>query len=117
MSLGLHSPRWQSPQVLQGHTQTAADDVFSFAIVLFEIASMRLPYEDMNDFQVLHQVVYEHARPELPESCCQINFTGFASFCSLMEECWAQEQEHRPSFQNISDRLSHLYQVALKQKA
>lgn len=117
MSLGLHSPRWQSPQVLQGHSQTAADDVYSFGIVLYEIASLQLPFEDLNDFQVLHQVVYEHVRPELPGTCCLANYNGFADFCNLMRECWAQEREDRPSFTDVSDRLSHLYQLALEQKA
>lgn len=39
------SPLWMAPEVLLGETPTTAADVFSFAVVMYEIFARRQPYE------------------------------------------------------------------------
>ena len=51
---GLLNPRWLAPEVLTGHSATAASDVFSFGVVLWELLTWQLPWdsEGKNAFQV-----------------------------------------------------------------
>lgn len=48
------NPRWLAPEVLQGGSATAASDVFSFGILLWELLSWRVPWSGMNPFQASH---------------------------------------------------------------
>jgi serine/threonine protein kinase len=54
---GLLNPRWLAPEVLMGHSATAASDVFSFGVVLWELLTWQLPWdsEGKNAFQVRAQ--------------------------------------------------------------
>ena len=45
-------PLLQAPEVLTGAHATAASDVFSFGVVLWELITLTLPWEGCNPFQV-----------------------------------------------------------------
>ena len=47
-------------------------DLYSFGIVLYEMITNKIPFEYMNQMQVLKEVAMYHTRPEIPESCPQI---------------------------------------------
>ncbi len=37
---------WNAPEVLQGKAATAASDIYSFAMICWEVVTRRLPYSD-----------------------------------------------------------------------
>lgn len=41
------TPFWMAPEAIRGETPTTASDVYSFAIVMYEIFSEKTPYEGM----------------------------------------------------------------------
>lgn len=46
------NPRWSAPEVLRNSAVSLSADVFSFAIVMWEILTWQQPYEDMMSVQV-----------------------------------------------------------------
>jgi serine/threonine-protein kinase len=66
--------RYMSPEQAQGMEADARSDIFSFGVVLFELASARLPFEAENDAALLVKIVSSPApplravRPDVPEA-------------------------------------------------
>jgi hypothetical protein len=46
------NPRWSAPEVLRNSVVSLSADVFSFAVVMWEILTWQQPYEDMMSVQV-----------------------------------------------------------------
>ena len=66
------SPLWIAPEILRGKhgraTYGLAADVFSTAIVIWQILSLQKLYEDIPIFNVLRDVETNHLRPKIPQS-------------------------------------------------
>jgi serine/threonine protein kinase len=78
-----------------------ASDVFSFALILFEILVGRPPLpESLNHWQIAWRIVRDE-RPEIPE------FVRLPAR-ALIEDCWAIDPDDRPTFDEIVDRLAEM---------
>jgi serine/threonine protein kinase len=63
---------WMAPEVLAGKPYTIKADIYSYAIVLWEIITRRKPYEDMDPRRIMHLVLNLNQRPEqtsIPFDC------------------------------------------------
>ncbi|EGC40296.1 hypothetical protein DICPUDRAFT_25383 [Dictyostelium purpureum] len=92
------TPCWTAPEVLRNDAYTEKADVFSFAIVLWEIVTREDPYQGMPTFQIVISVGQHKLRPIVPP---QVS----APFTRLITECWSEDPQQRPSFQEIVKRL------------
>ena len=101
---GLHSPRWMAPEVLQSAAYTRASDVYSFAVVLWELRSLQVPWAQVGQWQVMHAVVEEGQRPDLDEVPTP-TFSSLSQYDALIRDGWAQESSERPAFEEIITRL------------
>lgn len=86
--------RWMAPEMLSKKPYTRKVDVYSFGIVLWELLTGHLPYEDMGAVQAAFCVVHENTRPPIPPDCP-------ALLKDLMCRCWTTEPEERPEFWEI----------------
>jgi len=94
---------WTAPEVLRGATCNEESDVYSYAMVLFEVICREIPFEDHEPADV-PRLVIQGARPDLeavPPDCPQ-------AFSGLMTMCWAQDPKQRPSFANVLEHLASL---------
>lgn len=68
----LGTPAYMAPELLAGHVATAATDLYSLGVVLFELLAGRRPHQSSSMGELLRQVARETApdirglRPELP---------------------------------------------------
>ncbi|KAI7836883.1 hypothetical protein COHA_009215 [Chlorella ohadii] len=106
--------RVKAPEVLEGGAATAASDVFSFGMVLFELLTWRLPWNfvDMSPFKV-GATVRQGGRPVVPQREAlpgpdTAGWAGLDGYLQLMRDCWAQQPEDRPGFDQVVSRLREL---------
>ncbi|XP_025153401.1 atrial natriuretic peptide receptor 1 [Harpegnathos saltator] len=98
---------WIAPELLPltvtpGSVATQKGDVYSFAIILEEIVVRSGPYEVARTFMTAQEIVSKVSasenpplRPEVAPKDCP------ADILSLMERCWHEIPEERPSFHMI----------------
>ncbi|TDH68221.1 hypothetical protein CCR75_004487 [Bremia lactucae] len=95
--------RWNAPEILQDPHNcrySRATDMYSFGMVLWEIASDgAVPFGDTKfDFEVREKVLKEQ-RPPIGLRCPQ-------RFTQLIEDCWAQKSVLRPSAPQAAEILN-----------
>mmetsp|Transcript_34722 Transcript_34722/g.81070 ORF Transcript_34722/g.81070 Transcript_34722/m.81070 type:complete len:318 (-) Transcript_34722:16-969(-) len=92
--------RWMAPEVLTGSYDMKVD-VYSFAMVLFEIVSRELPFENYEDDQQIREFTRAGGRPEqeaIRPDCPQ-------TLIDLMKDCWQHAAVDRPDFEAVLSRL------------
>uniref|UniRef100_A0A1A7WPP4 Tyrosine-protein kinase receptor n=1 Tax=Iconisemion striatum TaxID=60296 RepID=A0A1A7WPP4_9TELE len=95
---GLLPVRWMSPESLKDGVFTTNSDVWSFGVVLWEIATLaEQPYQGLSNEQVL-RFVMEGGLLEKPQNCPDMLF-------ELMRMCWQYNPKMRPSFVEIIGSL------------
>jgi serine/threonine protein kinase len=87
--------QWMAPEVINGFKYTEKADVFSFGIILWELATRKPPYYGIDGQVVSQRVVKEGLRPKISEK------EAPGPFLDLMKRCWHEDQERRPSFGEI----------------
>lgn len=93
-----------APEVVLHQPYTEKADVYSFGIMLWQMARDRVPFKGYDRDEFLKQVVYNHERPKLDKS-----WPG--GFSALLRQCWATEPFLRPSFTTIVMELNKLLAV------
>ncbi|XP_039071385.1 serine/threonine-protein kinase STY46-like isoform X1 [Hibiscus syriacus] len=92
--------RWMAPEVINHQPYDQKADVFSFAIVLWELVTAKVPYDTMTPLQAALGV-RQGLRPELPEN-------AHPKLLDLMKRCWEAAPDKRPSFSEIRAELETL---------
>ena len=94
--------RWSAPEVIRENVYYPASDVWSYGIVLWEMANpTKIPYQDVQDYAVGQQVAdgeptRHHKIPSIyPDTLKRI-----------MLACWQFRPDKRPSFQYITALLT-----------
>lgn len=95
-------PYWKSPEDLGGTTSSKGKgDIYSYAMILFEVICREIPFEDEEPW-ALGRLVVQGARPDMeavPPDCPEV-------FRNLMIMCWDHDAEKRPSFELCSSVLA-----------
>ncbi|XP_042436141.1 serine/threonine/tyrosine-protein kinase HT1-like [Zingiber officinale] len=86
--------RWMAPEMIKEKSHTRKVDVYSFGIVLWELLTALVPFNDMTPEQAAYAVAHKNARPPLPASCP-------LAFSHLTNRCWARNPDRRPQFDEI----------------
>lgn len=87
-----------APEVWEEFRYTTACDVYSYAMIVYKVFTGLKPFNKINLFTI-GSTVKEGARPSfdsvsIPES-----------YKTLIESCWAQKPEDRPTFEQIVNDL------------
>ncbi|KAK9152779.1 hypothetical protein Sjap_000259 [Stephania japonica] len=86
--------RWMAPEMIKHKPYGRKVDVYSFGLVLWEMAAGTIPYEDMTPVQAAFAVVNKNLRPIFPEDCPPV-------LRALIEQCWSLLPEKRSEFWQI----------------
>ncbi|RWW12634.1 hypothetical protein GW17_00023691 [Ensete ventricosum] len=90
--------RWMAPEVIEHKPYDHKADVFSFAIVMWELLTAKLPYEYLTPLQAAVGVVQKGLRPTIPKNT-------HPKLAELLEKCWQQDPAVRPDFSEILETL------------
>ncbi|BFG01361.1 mitogen-activated protein kinase kinase kinase 7 [Drosophila madeirensis] len=88
------SAAWMAPEVFEGSKYTEKCDIFSWAIVLWEVLSRKQPFKDIDNAYTIQWKIYKGERPPLLTTCPK-------HIENLMTACWKTAPEDRPSMQYI----------------
>ncbi|XP_062519182.1 probable serine/threonine-protein kinase drkC [Corticium candelabrum] len=101
---GVGTARWRAPELTLREPYDTAVDVYSFGIVLWEIWTRQLPYDQ---YRFVHQVtdaVVANERPVIPQDCPQ-------PLAVIIKDCWSPRPSHRPSFGQVISQLQSLQSI------
>mmetsp|Transcript_14684 Transcript_14684/g.37674 ORF Transcript_14684/g.37674 Transcript_14684/m.37674 type:complete len:297 (+) Transcript_14684:80-970(+) len=93
---------WMAPEVFIGGEYNEKVDVYSYAMVLFEIICREIPFEDHEAVSV-GKLIAAGERPDMesvPPDCPR-------TLRDLMVACWVQDPKQRPPFDRIVPILRH----------
>lgn len=92
--------QWMAPEILRSSPfYDEKVDVYSFAVMLWEMLAQKQPYGNMTQDQMVMAILEKGLRPEiLPEY-------GPPGLIDLIKVCWNEKPSERPSFSQISVAL------------
>nr|GMD11495.1 serine/threonine-protein kinase HT1-like [Ipomoea batatas] len=86
--------RWMAPEMIKRKSYGRKVDVYGFGLLLWELVTGCIPYEDMTPVQAAFAVVNKNMRPTIPVDCPP-------AMKALIEHCWSLHPENRPEFWQI----------------
>eukprot|EP01119_Soliformovum_irregulare_P023344 TRINITY_DN813_c1_g2_i1.p1 TRINITY_DN813_c1_g2~~TRINITY_DN813_c1_g2_i1.p1 ORF type:complete len:830 (-),score=152.70 TRINITY_DN813_c1_g2_i1:8-2497(-) len=90
--------KWTAPEILDGKPCTSHSDVWSFGIVMWEMATNgKAPFGWLSNKEVWDQVP-RGEKLDRPQQCSD-------EFWEIMSGCWSLDPAHRPRFSKILDDL------------
>nr|GFA64721.1 serine/threonine-protein kinase EDR1 [Tanacetum cinerariifolium] len=101
------TPEWMAPEVLRNEPSNEKCDVFSFGVILWELATLRVPWTEMNSMQVVGAVGFQYRHLDIPE-------TVDPAVARIITDCWHPDPQSRPSFKEIIARLKSLGRLSVE---
>jgi len=102
-TLGVGTAQWRAPEVFKDKQNTEkytnAADVYSFALVFFEVLTGEVPFAEISKSQILGKICGGEMPILPPDDYCPWPLSAF------IRECWATRPEDRPRFPEICQRL------------
>ncbi|RLM66738.1 serine/threonine-protein kinase STY8-like isoform X1 [Panicum miliaceum] len=94
--------RWMAPEVINHKPYDHRADVFSFAVVLWELVTSKIPYENLTPLQAALGV-RQGMRLEIPPRV-------HPQLSKMIQQCWDENPNVRPSFAEITAELEDMLQ-------
>ncbi|GES99308.1 kinase-like domain-containing protein [Rhizophagus clarus] len=98
-----------APEVLKRKPYTQAADIYSFGMIMYIIATGRLPFADCAHDIILALCICKGIRPKINE------FEAPKCYIDLMEKCWDSNPDNRPNAIEIIE-LINFFSYSLRQK-
>ncbi|KAK9161751.1 hypothetical protein Syun_008092 [Stephania yunnanensis] len=98
---GKGTPQWMAPEVLRNEPADEKSDIYSFGVILWELATEKIPWDSLNSMQVIGAVGFMNQRLEIPQDVDP-------QWVTLIESCWHSEPQIRPSFHELLEKLKDL---------
>ncbi|ONM33337.1 hypothetical protein Zm00014a_018805 [Zea mays] len=98
---GKGTPQWMAPEVLRNEPSDEKSDVYSYGVILWELVTQKIPWENLNSMQVIGAVGFMNQRLDIPSEVDP-------QWRSIILNCWESDPQQRPSFQELLERLREL---------
>ncbi|KAL9972475.1 hypothetical protein ACROYT_G018783 [Oculina patagonica] len=93
--------KWMAPESIYEEIFTSKSDVWSFGVVMWEIATLGgSPYPFLENAELI-RLLKTGYRMEKPDLCSDECY-------AVMKECWQQDPDERPSFSQLLERIEQL---------
>ncbi|KAJ3337105.1 hypothetical protein HDU93_001578 [Gonapodya sp. JEL0774] len=98
---------YMPPERLGGDAPTsAAGDVFAFGMTMYSILASRRPFPEKSNDEIYKAIVSDGKRPDVT-----VLVDVKPELVDLMQQCWADAPESRPSFDQIVKTLRKFVQI------
>ncbi|CAG8505927.1 6800_t:CDS:2 [Dentiscutata heterogama] len=102
-SISPETLRWSSPERIRGEEYDEASEVYSFALVMWEIEYRKLPFDILASEEEITNKILAGYRPELTP----VNGI-LAKYQEIIEQSWSQDPSLRPDMRTIHENLNKL---------
>ncbi len=102
----INCPYWIAPEVIQGESATTCSDVFSLAVVVWEVLTGHQPYDeaDTPDRHALAKLIVAGLRPSVPRDFpLQISVE--------VTRAWIHDPHERPSASQLLDAIKAVFSL------
>lgn len=99
MTHGVGTACWLAPEVIKNARCSQQSDVYSYGIILWELATREEVYRELEGTQIIAQVANDNLRPPIPKD---------NPLSELMTKCWCERPEDRLSFKQITKELNKI---------
>ncbi|GBC01918.1 hypothetical protein RclHR1_04390003 [Rhizophagus clarus] len=96
---------YMAPEIFRGKPYTKAADIYSFAMIMYFVATGRQPFADRAHDETLVLDICKGTRPELNEP------EAPECYIELMKRCWDLNPENRPEATEIEE-LINLFHIS-----
>eukprot|EP01006_Ploeotia_vitrea_P013913 TRINITY_DN36548_c0_g2_i1.p1 TRINITY_DN36548_c0_g2~~TRINITY_DN36548_c0_g2_i1.p1 ORF type:complete len:313 (-),score=130.06 TRINITY_DN36548_c0_g2_i1:137-1075(-) len=97
------TPHWMAPEAFMSDSYTEKVDIYSMAVVFWELATNKRPFADMSPWLIPAAVSERGMRPPTDELTIVRGVPP--AFVELMKHCWAAAADDRPSASQVVQRL------------
>lgn len=87
-----------APEVAEVSPYGFSADVYSFAILLWEMLTLKTAFEKYSREQHYKEIIVEGKRPKLKRSWPFV-------IKNLLQRCWAPKPSDRPTFQSVCEKI------------
>ncbi|GEM_PF-806995 len=102
------TPRYAAPEHYQRQRPTERTDVYHLGLVLYELLTGRVPFQDANDQE--HRALVLNQRPPPPSALNQLA----QPLDDVVMSCLAKQPDSRPTATEVRGRLAQLLNVQLE---
>ncbi|KAJ7651265.1 kinase-like domain-containing protein [Roridomyces roridus] len=95
--------RYQAPELHDGGVNSHCSDIYGFACAVYELLTGTAPFPEIKIDTAVAMAVLRGERPARPPSCC--GTPALDGLWSLIEDCWQQAPESRPTASQVVERL------------
>lgn len=94
---------WVAPEMVNitGRKYDEKCDMWSFGMILWELVSFKIPFSNMSQLQTLRRIDMHELEP-IPEGTD-------ARYAALIQWCWHQDPNKRPSIADALDALEDVF--------
>lgn len=96
--------RWMPPEIIRHEVYSYAADVYSYALVVWQLVTHELPFKNYSQIEAAGKVAVERARPPFPHGTPEL-------IIALIETCWRENPDERLSFAQILIELKEIFKV------
>ena len=96
--------RWMSPEVIRHENYSLMTDVYSYAILVWQLVTHEIPFQPMSQLEAAGKVAIEDARPPLPPDTPEL-------IKALIERCWSKYPDDRLPFSQIAIELKEIHKA------
>ncbi|KAK8834976.1 hypothetical protein M9Y10_018679 [Tritrichomonas musculus] len=93
------TPSFISPEIYTSSKYTKAGDVYAYGILLYQLITLQTPFEGYSFYKIICDVP-KGIRPSF-------KFEIPTCYKNLIERCWDNDPDKRPSFEDIVDLLEN----------
>ena len=102
----LGTPNYMSPEQARGDRADHRSDIYSFGVVLYEMATGRLPFRGQTNIDTMHAVLHDAYKPAK-----EINPNLPAALSPIIDKAMARKPGDR--YQSMQQMLEDLHQLTL----
>jgi predicted Ser/Thr protein kinase len=95
---------WMAPEVLRDGRSSKASDVYSFAVILWELATRRIPFAHDSRASITQKV----KAGEKPGDLLQIEGNTSVPYARLIASCWKDRAKERPTIESAETSLQEM---------